>query len=407
MTQFYDALKALVNPELIAKASSILDEKQANVSKAVSYIIPSILGVMLKKGNTPQIRETFEEAGNLNILAEVKSLWDNDLTHDQQRIGDNFLQNLLGDKAADFTAPVSENSGISKVATNKLVSMIAPIAVGFFGNKLTKENYSLHSILNQIDKEKNHFEGFIPSGIISAFGLSSVLKSNANTSTQKKSNNNWILWVAAILVILLLFLWWRSCRDRTDSEGIYVEEIAVTDTISQGMPIVPADRTDSIRMQREKAELTLPGGTKLQAYKGGVEDEMIKFLNSDKYKNANDDELKKHWFEFDNIAFAFGSPTELSAESESQLNNIVSVLKAYPNTKIKIGGFADKKGTEEANMEISKERAKTIESILDKKGVGSQIVKTEGYGDEYAKHSANASDAQRAEDRDIALRFVK
>ena len=45
--------------------------------------------------------------------------------------------------------------------------------------------------------------------------------------------------------------------------------------------------------------------------------------------------------------------------------------------------------------------------MLDKKGVGSQIVRTEGFGDEYAKHSPQESNEKRAEDRDIALRFVK
>ena len=89
------------------------------------------------------------------------------------------------------------------------------------------------------------------------------------------------------------------------------------------------------------------------------------------------------------------------------LDNIASILKNYKNAKIKIAGFADKKGTEAANMKISQERAKTIESLLEKRGVGPQIVKVQGYGDEFAKHSASESDAQRSEDRDIALRFVK
>lgn len=411
MTQFYDALKALVNPELVAKASTMLDERQANVSKATSFIIPGLLGVMLKKGNSPQIRDIFEEAGNLNILADVKSLWDNDLTHDQQRIGDNLLQQLLGDKAADFTAPVADNAGISKVATNKLVSMIAPIVAGYFGNKMVKENQSLHTILNQLDKEKSQFEGLIPAGIVDAFGLSSVLGQNANTPPEKKkSSNSWIIWVVVILVILLLFLWWRSCQGRANNENIYSENVRITDTVSQrtARTAVAADRIDTVRTQRVRTELTLPSGTTLQAYRGGVEDEMIRFLNSDTYRNASSDsDLTDHWFEFDDIAFVFNSGIELRPESEAQLNNIAAILRAYPNARIKIAGFADKVGNEPVNMEVSRERARTVENILDQKGVGSQVVRVQGYGDEYAKHSANASNDQRAEDRGIALRFVR
>lgn len=158
---------------------------------------------------------------------------------------------------------------------------------------------------------------------------------------------------------------------------------------------------------RDTSHVMLPNGVKLVAYDDGVEEKMVEYLNSDDYKKATEKELQDKWFQFDNIDFEFGSSTQLKPESQTQLNNIIAILKAYKNAKIKVAGFADKKGTEEVNMEISKERAKTIESLLEKGGVGSQVVKTEGYGDEYAKYSANDSDEKRAKDRDIALRFVK
>jgi len=409
MTQFYDALKALASHELISEASVFLDERESDTSKAVSSIIPSLLGVILKKGATPQLREIFEEAGRLNILAEVKNLWQNQLTQDQQRIGDNLLQNLLGDKAADFTDPIATQSGISKVSTNKLVSMIAPIVAGFLGNKMVKENYSLHTLLTEIGKEKDRFKDMIPSGIISTFGLSSVLDKKPeeyeNGTPVKKSNYGWVKWVIAILALLLLFFLWRSCRDRdnrSDSEVVENRNTMVTDSISQGRPIT----MDSTRTQMEETELTLPNGMKLRAYKGGIEDQMIKFLESDEYKKAKDNDLKNKWFKFDNINFNFDSATELQSGSE-QLNNIAQILKYYKNAKIVIAAYADKVGTEPANMEISKKRAETLKSMLSSKGVGSQIAQTKGYGDEYAKYNADESDDKRASDRDMALRFVK
>lgn len=408
MTQFYDALKALISPAMISRASALLDEKESDLNKAASSIISSYLGVLLKKGVTPQIREILEEAGNLNILAEIKDLWVNDLTHDQQRIGDNFTQQLLGDKAADFTNPIASHAGISQVAANKLISMIAPVAAGYLGNKMVQENFSLHGIIKEIDKEKNKFSGLIPSALVRTFGLSDVLAKDAaapaDVQEEKKGGLGWLKWLVLIVVLLLLFLWWRSCQEDKPEVIAYSENIALNpDTISQGN----TDNNTAISSERERYEITLPNGTKLQAYKGGVEDKMISFLNSDEYKNAADDQLKEKWFEFDDLAFEFGSSTELQSKSQTQLDNIAAILKSYKDAKIRIGGFADKVGTEKANMEISKERAKTIETMLDKKGVGSQIVKTEGFGDEYAKHSPRESNEKRAEDRDIALRFVK
>ncbi len=40
------------------------------------------------------------------------------------------------------------------------------------------------------------------------------------------------------------------------------------------------------------------------------------------------------------------------------------------------------------------------------KGLSSQVVATEGYGEQYATKSESSSDSERAVDRDIALRFV-
>lgn len=407
MTQFYDALKALISPAMVTRASTLLNEKESDLNKATSSIISSFLGVLLKKGNSPQIREILEEAGNLNILAEIKDLWMNDLTKDQQRLGDNFTQQLLGDKAADFTDPIASQAGISQVATNKLVAMIAPIVTGYLGNKMVQENFSLHGIIREIDKEKSKFSSLIPSALVRTFGLSDVLSNDGATTVnqreEKKGGLGWLKWLILIVALLLLFLWWKSCQEDKSEVIAYSETVTTRDTVPQNN--TRSNATSDT--QREKYEITLPNGVKIQAYKGGVEDKMINFLNSDEYKNATDEQLKEKWFEFDDLAFEFGSPTELQSKSQTQLDNIAAILKSYKDAKIRIGGFADKVGTEKTNMEISKERAKTIETMLDKKGIGNQIVKTEGFGDEYAKHSPQESNEKRAEDRDIALRFVK
>lgn len=400
MNNYYNSLKSLVSQEMISKAATVLDESEERISGASSSIIASLLGVMLKNGSTPQIMNILEESGRRNILLEFRELWAEQPTLEQLKIGDDFLQHLLGDKAADFTNPIAKNNGISNVATNRLVSMIAPLFCGFLGNKLVKENKTMSMLLNEIRSEKDDFIGMIPSDLIKSFGLASVL--NIDTKEEDKKNSySWVIWVVLVVLLLLLFWGWRSCRNNDTERPI--EQVTVIDTIAQ----TPASQQSLSSANRTSNVLTLPDSTRINVYDKGVEDAMIKFLKSDEYKNAKDNELKEKWFEFDNIAFEFGSATELKPESKTQLDNIASILKNYKDAKIKVAAFADKKGTETANLKVSQERAKTIESLLEKRGVGSQIVKVQGYGDEFAKHSASESDAKRSEDRDIALRFVK
>ena len=149
-------------------------------------------------------------------------------------------------------------------------------------------------------------------------------------------------------------------------------------------------------------------GTKLKANKGGLEEQIVGFLKSDGYAKAADDAaLKNTWYNFDNVNFKMGSTNELEAGSVEQLVNLAAILKAYPDAKIRVGGYTDKTGDEALNMKISQGRADFIKAELAKAGVGAQVLGAEGYGSKFAKVAATASDAERAADRKMAVRFTK
>lgn len=167
-----------------------------------------------------------------------------------------------------------------------------------------------------------------------------------------------------------------------------------------------AGATDAVTgAARELTELAF-GDTKLQAYPGGIEDQLIKFIESDEYKNATEEDLKKKWFNFDDLNFKFGT-TELEASSKRQLDNIVAILKANPEVKIKIGGYTDKKGDDAKNKKLSQDRANAVKAALDKADVGGQVNSAEGYGEEQATVPETASDEERAKDRKTAIRLTK
>lgn len=159
--------------------------------------------------------------------------------------------------------------------------------------------------------------------------------------------------------------------------------------------------------ERKAVEVEV-NGAKLKAFEGGLEQQLVKFLSTGGYTNAADDAaLKDQWYNFDNVNFKMGSTNQLEAGSAEQLSNLVAILKAYPEAKIKIGGYTDKTGDAAVNKEISQKRADFIKGELAKAGVGAQVVSAEGYGSEFAKVPAEASDEERAADRKMAVRFTK
>ena len=131
------------------------------------------------------------------------------------------------------------------------------------------------------------------------------------------------------------------------------------------------------------------------------------YLNSDAYAQATDEELRKQWIQFDNIDFVHDSDNELAGNSMTQLNNIAQILKNYPDVRIKIGGLADASGSRAVNREISRRRAEYIKKLLVAQGIRADRISTEGFGEDLATVPAGATDAQRAIDRAIAMRFTK
>lgn len=148
--------------------------------------------------------------------------------------------------------------------------------------------------------------------------------------------------------------------------------------------------------------LKLENGTELATTKGSVTDRLYNFLNSD----APADKMKaENWFNFEDVLFKTGS-SNLKAGSETQLKNAVAILKAFPNVKVKLGGYTDNTGSEDVNIKISNARAKTVYNKM--LGMGATAASFdakpyEGYGPQHPVCPANDTDACKAQNRRIAI----
>lgn len=417
MLQIYESLKALVAPEL-SKAASALGESEEKVSNASSGILAGILAGILKQGKNTQTDGVLKEAGKNDLLSDVSAVFSGRTGTGQESMGHKLLNSLFGGNASGFTNAVAKDSGISEAGTGKLTAMISTVVAGFLGRKLTNGNLGVSEMITELDREKNRFMGFVPAGV------KNFLASDGKyTETQKidpprqygqtpkqpekkKGKMNWLIWLLlAIALILLIIFGWRSCKNKSVQETANAVVANTEQVVNNAANAVKETAQDLVRKLKE---FTLPNGVKIQAYENGMEDKMIAFLNSNDYKNAKTDaDLSKKWFEFEDIDFARDSATEIDPAATPHLDNIAAILKAYPDAKIRIGGNADKSGNRLYNMEISKERADKVRSVLIGKGIAANRISTEGFGDEHAVWPSDSSESKSAPDRDIAFRFIK
>jgi outer membrane protein OmpA-like peptidoglycan-associated protein len=80
------------------------------------------------------------------------------------------------------------------------------------------------------------------------------------------------------------------------------------------------------------------------------------------------------------LMFGFDS-YKLSSSTTSNLSNLAKTLNKYEDTDILIEGHTDKKGTEEYNIDLSKQRSKSVAGYLEQMSVKSSRITTKGYGE--------------------------
>lgn len=100
-----------------------------------------------------------------------------------------------------------------------------------------------------------------------------------------------------------------------------------------------------------------------------------------------------------NVLFGFDSKT-LSADAKTNLDKLVKVLNAYPDTDIEIQGHTDSKGSESYNQNLSEERAGTVSSYLNNNGIANNRIRTKGFGENTPKYD-NDTDNGRSQNRRV------
>ena len=217
----------------------------------------------------------------------------------------------------------------------------------------------------------------------------------------------WLLPLVFVLIGAFLVIFCaKTCND-TRPNSTVVQENPGQPATKTVMPAASSstEAATPASTTLESIKVKLPNGKELDAYKGGIEDQLVVFLSGD-WKSLSADSLKNKWFDFDNLNFNTGTAL-LKPESEKQLDNISEILKAFPDAKIKIGGYTDATGNPAANKKLSQSRADVAKNGLDKRGVGKQVTSAEGYGSQYAKSPATATDAEKATDRHVSISVRK
>lgn len=384
MSSLLDSLKDQLTPDLLRSLSSNLGESGDSVQKAVLSGSATMLATVAAKAQEPgflsQIMNLISGFNNRVTMGAAAGGGSTTVSSPSQS-GNTFLSMLFGGNMSTIQDRIAEVSGIRVSSAGSLLSTAAPMVLGLLSSRVATQGLSGSGLVSMLESELPSLRSFLPAGLAIP-GLSNLTSRATTVVNQAQTKaRNW-LWPIIALVVILAAIFWFLSRNSSSVNN-------AANSVANGAANLGAF-----------VKASLPGGVDLNIPQNGMESKLLLYIQ-DPNAPVND----QTWFEFDRLTFDTGS-ANLQPASQEQLGNIANILKAYPNVKVRIGGYTDNTGSADANLRLSQNRADNVASQLANLGVDSSRMDAKGYGEDHPA-ADNSTEQGRAQNRRIALRVTQ
>jgi outer membrane protein OmpA-like peptidoglycan-associated protein len=254
---------------------------------------------------------------------------------------------------------IGEESDLPAGAAQALLTLAAPIVVGYLGKRVREEDLNMRALANLLRNESAAIREALPS-TLSALVWSSSTPSVAVSPVIAQSIHtlpsalHWAVPVGVFAAVLGWFWFWTHAQQANSEIG----SLHPTGTAS--------------RLVNQASEVTN------QVSRGlGVE----------------------------GLLFQSGS-AKLQPGSHQQVKSVASILKTFPNAQLEIQGYTDNIGSAAQNLQLSRARAKAVEAQLVAEGISPNRLKAEGFGGRNPI-ADNSTENGRARNRRVALQVIQ
>jgi OmpA-OmpF porin, OOP family len=385
MATIIDRLRDLVSPAILSALSRQTGESESRVSRGLSAAIPAIATTIANRADDQGfVKDLLDLATQTAagpppleaISASASSLTGIDTTNPFR----GWLSDLFGHNLYGVTDSIARYAGISRASATSLLSIAAALVLEYIGRLVRTDNLSVSGLVDLLRGQRARLASSLPTG----FKMPEVFTApyeKARTAGDMASTG-WSLPLVALMAALSVggLIWWSR------QKPVEVARVDIVEPLSTAVGTTGMRGGTFVRTLPGNATITIPAV-------GSAEDRLSLYLAS-----ASPAETT---ITLDRIAFDSDSAV-LTAESSVQLDNIATILRAYPHAHVAVVGHTDSVGDEAANVVLSRARANTVAAKLTANGVQPQRVHAEGYGSQ-RPIADNATEAGRAENRRVEL----
>ena len=396
--------------------ASALGETPAKTQTALGGVVPALIGGLAAHASSDQghsllniIKGNKLDSGSFTDVASIVKAPGgiNTLTS----MGRPLMDSLFGPRVGGITDWVSSLSGISRSSSSSLLGLALPLVLGQIGKRVMGSGGGVSSLMNLLGEQRQFLQQ-APAGLASVLGDAGTWQVGTYESESRRPaavsayqaaprrGASW-LWALPLLALIPVVLFLLARRNTEPARE------AVVQTTPSPRAVQPRAVPDAPRVIPPGGaaglgafiERKLPNNIPLRIPPNGVEDKLVGYIEDPRQTVS-----KETWFSFDRLEFEPDSATLLPSASE-QLQNIATIMQAYPAVRMKIGGYTDNSGDRAYNLKLSQDRAEAAMNRIATLGVDRSRLEAEGYGDTHPI-ADNATPQGRLRNRRVDIRVT-
>ena len=439
--EFLEAAKLNLPDSLLSGVALSLDETEQNIRKAFKAAVPAIIaGILHKTGRSGEQSGVMDMLRNVNTssaLDGLQELLDAKRSYAYPAAAvpaygihsmiPDWQKTIFGAKLINIINAISIFSDIKSSSANTVLNIATPVTLAPIAKYVSENNLTLTDLHAMLTGERTSIIKAIPSGfnLTGSLGIDKPedigTKKVVTIPEPLEHQHNkpglvigkWV-WPLVLLATFGGLIWFFSRKD----EPVAATSGQINDTATQ-ISTRPADTSmvtpvagtmDSLTGNfiydaGTEIQMKLPDSTVLAVGDNSTEAKLFRMLRDTSFIIDTVDKTK-NWITFDRVYFE-SDESMLKSESHNQIKNIAAILKNFPSSSIKIGGYTDNTGDTVQNNELSDARAKIVMQQIINMGLNpNKISEAVGYGPDHPVCPANDTEECKAKNRRVDLKLA-
>jgi outer membrane protein OmpA-like peptidoglycan-associated protein len=371
-----------ITPEVIHRAALQLGEDDDHLRSALSTTVPSVLTALSdvassETGANHLTRVIRGIDANRPGADSVASILGSTAGREQ---GTTLFDGETGDRGSRIADAVARASGIKADSAHQLLGGATGATLLTIGRSW--QQIDPEGLRTMLGEQRGDFVRRLPGPVASIFGngrqQAEVVVERARDvggpAIRRVAGPERKGWLAPLVLLGALML------------------VAIPLLRAMRRPVIHTQLLHNLpaeALSRATIPLALPNGQSLTVARGSAAYQLASFMGGNDATPAR--------FTLSPMNFEFAS-TQLTPDSLATVDEVATILRAYPTATVRVESYTDSVGTAAANLDLSRDRSETVKGLLGGKGIDPTRVTTAGLGQENPIAS-NETESGRAQNR--------